>query len=508
MSPVAGRAKTPGRRPSKAPRRAVAAAVFGASLPVFMVSLNNLLVTNALPEIEKQLLMSITGLQWVINAYILAFAGLLLTGSALGDRFGRRKVFLAGIALFAVGSALCGMVRSGEVLIAARTLQGAGAAAIQPLSLTLVVGAVPAAKRSVAIGLWGGVNGLGVALGPLVGGLITAHAPWQWIFWVNIPVAAAAVPFVLRGVRETHGEDSGLDLPGMVMVIGAVTLAVWGIVQVGTAGWSSPSVLVPLAAAVVLTTAFVSWERRARSPLLPLHFYRQRAFVMSNLVSLAFYFGVFGSIFFLSQYFQDSLGYSALGAGVRTLPWSAMPMLVAPIAGAFTDRVGGNRLMAGGLALQGLGLAWVAAIAQVGLSYTRLVPALVLAGVGMGLVFAPTMAVVLGSVRPHDYSKASGANNTVREIGGALGVAALSTVYLAHFTVVRAFPFDAARAFVHGMVAALWVGVAVLLAAAVLSLFIPASPALADEDGESGMNALVPAESPGTEGRLAPASAD
>ncbi|ESZ99940.1 hypothetical protein CcI156_21630 [Frankia sp. CcI156] len=329
-------------------------------------------------------------------------------------------------------------------------------------------------------------------------------------------MAVGAVPFVLRGVRESHGEDSGLDLPGMALVIGAVTLAVWGIVQVGTAGWASPSVLVPLAAAVVLTTAAVSWERRARSPLLPLHFYRQPAFVLSNLVSLAFYFGVFGSIFFLSQYFQDSLGYSALGAGVRTLPWSAMPMLVAPITGACIDRVGGNRLMASGLALQGLGLAWVAAIAQVGLSYARLVPALVLAGVGMGLVFAPTMAVVLGSVRPHEYGKASGANNTVREIGGALGIAALSTVYLAHFTVVRAFPFDAARAFVHGMVAALWVGVAVLLAAAVLSLFIPASRVLADQDGETGLGALVqaaagppiPAEPPGAEGRLAPASAD
>lgn len=487
MSPAAKPAGT------GAARRRTAAAIFGASVPVFMVSLNNLLVTNALPEIEKQLLMPITGLQWVINAYILAFAGLLLTSAALGDRFGRRRVFLAGIVLFALGSALCGMSRSGSVLITARALQGAGAAAIQPLSLTLVVNAVPERKRSAAIGLWGGVNGLGVALGPLVGGLITENAAWQWIFWVNIPVAAAAVPFLLRGVQETRGEDGGLDLAGMLLVGGAVAAAVWGIVQVGTAGWSSPSVLVPLAAAVLLTAVFVSWERRARSPLLPLHFYREPTFVLSNIVSLAFYFGVFGSIFFLSQYFQDSLGYSALGAGARTLPWSAMPMVVAPLAGAVSDRVGGKRLMAAGLALQGLGLAWIAAIAQVGLSYARLVPALVLAGVGMGLVFAPTMAVVLASVRPHEYGKASGANNTIREIGGALGIAALSTVYLANFAVVRAFPFDAARAFVHGMVAALWVGTAVVLGAAVLSLFIPGSRPLGSEDGESGLAVLTQA---------------
>ena len=455
--------------------RGPTAALVGASLPVFMVSLNNLLVTNALPEIEKNLLMPVTGLQWVINAYILAFAGLLLTSSALGDRFGRRRVFMAGIVVFAAGSALCGVATSGSVLIAARALQGAGAAAIQPLSLTLVVNAVPDRRRSVAIGLWGGINGLGVALGPLVGGVITENLSWQWIFWVNVPVAAVAVPFVLRSVRETRGGDGGLDVAGMLMVGGAVTAAVFGIVQVGSEGWGSGAVLVPLAAAVVLTAAFVAWERRVRTPLLPLSFYRRPAFVLSNIVSLAFYFGVFGSIFFLSQYFQDSLGYSPLAAGIRTLPWSAMPMLVAPIAGAVTDRLGGNRLMAIGLALQGLGLAWIAAVSEVGISYARLVPALALSGIGMGLVFAPTMAVVLGSVRPNEHGKASGANNTIREIGGALGVAALSTVYLANFISPRVFPFDAALAFVHGMRAALWVGTTVVEAAALLSLFIPAT---------------------------------
>jgi nitrate/nitrite transporter NarK len=249
---------------------------------------------------------------------------------------------------------------------------------------------------------------------------------------------------------------------------------VWGIVGVGSSGWSSPVVLLPLAAAVVLGLAFVAWERRAAAPLLPLHFYREPTFVLSNVVSLAMYFGVLGSIFFLTQYMQDSLGYSPLEAGLRTLPWTAMPMLVAPVAGVFVDRIGGSRLMAVGLALQGIGLAWIASIASVDLPYSRFVAPLAVSGVGMGLVFAPTMAVVLSSVRPHEHGKASGANNTVREIGGALGIAVLTTVFQAGFGVVRTFPFDSARAFVHSMSSAIWVGVAVVEAAAVLSLFIPA----------------------------------
>jgi EmrB/QacA subfamily drug resistance transporter len=449
-------------------------AIAGASLPMFMVSLNNLVVTNALPDIAKSLTISVTGLQWVVNAYILTFAGLLLTGSALGDRYGRRRVFLAGILLFSLGSIGCALATSGDMLIAARVLQGAGAAAVQPISLTLVVGAVPATKRSAAVGLWGGVNGLGVALGPLVGGAVTQGLAWQWIFWVNIPVALIAIPLILKSVPEAKGSDGDLDLRGMVLVAGTVISVVWGIVRVGSAGWTSPSVLLPLAAAVGLGAAFVGWERRTPKPLLPLRFYREPAFVLSNLVSLAMYFGVFGSIFFLTQYMQDSLGFSPFEAGLRTLPWTAMPMIVAPAAGLLIDRIGGSRLMAAGLALQGIGLAWIASIATVDLSYSRLVPALAVSGIGMGLVFAPTMAVVLAAVRPHEHGKASGANNTVREIGGALGIAVLTTVFQSHFGIVRSFPFDSARAFVHSMSSAIWVGVAVVEAAAVMALFIPA----------------------------------
>ena len=462
--------------------RKAAAAIAAASLPMFMVSLNNLVVTNALPEIAKHLTISIADLQWVVNSYILAFAGLLLTASALGDRYGRRRVFLTGILLFSLGSVACALATTGSALIAARVLQGIGAAAIQPLSLTLVVGAVPAARRSAAIGLWGAVNGLGVALGPLVGGAVTEGLAWQWIFWINLPVAVIAVPLTWRAISESKGADRSLDLRGMVLVAAAVTLAVWGIVEAGTAGWGSAAVVTPLAAATALVGVFVWWERRAPAPLLPLGFYRSRAFSLSNVVSLAMFFGVFGSIFFLAQYMQGALGYGPLEAGLRTLPWTAMPMIVAPIAGALIDRVGGARLMAIGLALQGLGLAWITSIATVGLSYPRLVPALAVAGVGMGLVFAPTMAVVLASVRPHEHGKASGANNTVREVGGALGVAVLTAVFQSNFVVVQRFPFDSAAAFVDAMKVAIWVGVAVVEVAAVLALFIPPPRAVPAEE--------------------------
>ncbi|WP_199191214.1 MFS transporter [Amycolatopsis sp. CA-126428] len=452
--------------------------IIASSVPMFLVSLNNLVVTNALPAIGTSLGISrVTDLQWVVNGYILAFAGLLLTGAALGDRYGRRAVFAGALVVFAVGSAGCALAPDAGLLVAARAVQGMGAAAVQPLSLTLVAGAVPAAKRSVAIGLWGGVNGLGVALGPLVGGAITEGLAWQWVFWINVPIALAAIPLVRAVLPESRGRDRGLDLPGMLLATAAVTAAVVGIVRASANGWSSPFILGCFAAAVVLGVVFIRWERRAPAPLLPLRFYRVRAFVLSNVVSLAMFFGVFGSIFLLVQYYQGPLGYSPLASGLRTLPWTAMPMLVAPIAGAIVERVGGSRLMALGLLMQGAALVWIAAIARIDLPYGELVPPLVIAGVGMGLVFAPTMTVVLSSVREEEYGKASGANNTIREVGGALGVAVLSTVLsgvLGRSKILS--PVDLARAFTGGMSTAMWIGSAVVIAGGLLALAIPRHP--------------------------------
>ncbi|MEJ2855606.1 MULTISPECIES: MFS transporter [unclassified Saccharothrix] len=448
-------------------------AILASSLPMFVVALNNLVVTNALPQIEEDFGADQTTLQWVVNAYVLAFAGMLLTGAALGDRYGRKLMFLVGIGIFSLGSVACALAYSSETLIAARVVQGIGAAAILPLSLTILAAAVSEKMRSAAIGIWSGINGLGVALGPLVGGAVTEGLDWKWIFWVNLPVGVVAVPLVLWAIAETRGADRGLDIPGVVLVTGLITSLVWGIVRAGDDGWTSTPILTAFGIALVLLIAFVLWERKAKSPLLPLRFYRIPNFVLSNVVSLAMYFGVFGSIFFLAQYLQGPLGFSPLEAGVRTLPWTAMPMIVAPLAGLITDKVGGGRLMALGLALQGVGLGWIASIATTTTPYGDMVPAMVIAGIGMGLVFAPTTAVVLGSVQPHEHGKASGANNTVREIGGALGIAVLTTVFTDYFNEIEIRkPADAAEAFVHGMVPAIWVGVVFVGVGALAGLFI------------------------------------
>jgi EmrB/QacA subfamily drug resistance transporter len=426
-----------------------------------------------LPQIAKSFSANETDLQWVINAYVLAFAGLLLTGAALGDRYGRKLMFVVGIVIFTLASVACALSQSTEALIAARVAQGVGAAAILPLSLTILSDAVPEKMRSASIGIWSGINGLGIALGPLVGGAVTEGVSWKWIFWLNVPVAVVAIPLVLWAIRESRGRDRGLDIAGMVLVTGAVIAAVWGIVRAGDDGWSSRPIVTAFTATFVLLVLFVLWERRAANPLLPLRFYRIPSFVLSNIVSLAMYFGVFGSIFFLAQYLQGPLGFSPLSAGLRTLPWTAMPMLVAPLAGLVTDRVGGGKLMAAGLALQGVALSWIALIAAPDIEYTRLVPAMVIGGIGMGLVFAPTTAVVLGSVRRHEAGKASGANNTVREVGGALGVAVLTTVFTHYFKQVRIrSAADAGHAFVHGMQPAIWVGVLVVGVGAIAGLFI------------------------------------
>ncbi|MGW4897631.1 MFS transporter [Kitasatospora sp. NPDC004240] len=441
--------------------------VLACSVPMFMVALDNLVVSTALRTLAVDLGASTTDLQWFVNAYVLSFACLLLTGAALGDRFGRRRVFVLGIVVFTVASVGCGLADSTGGLILARTVQGFGAAAVMPLSLTLLAAAVPERKRSLALGLWSAISGLAVAFGPVVGGAVVDGLAWQWIFWVNVPVGVIAVPLVLRVLDESRIDRTRLDLPGMLLATGGLVALVWGIVNGESDGWASGRVLAVFAAAVVLLTAFVLWERRAPSPLLPLSVYRIRAFVLTNITSAAMYFGVFGAIFLLSQYLQVAPVRTPLHAGVLTLAWTLMPMVIAPVAGALTDRVGGGRLIALGLFLQAVALAWIDLVATTDTPYGRMVGAMVLGGAGMGLAFAPTAAVVLGSVRPEFQGKASGANTTVREIGGALGIAVLGTVF-ADYGDDRS-----AQGFVDGLQPAVWVGAAVVLLGALCALAIP-----------------------------------
>jgi EmrB/QacA subfamily drug resistance transporter len=437
------------------------------STALFMVVLDNLVVTNALPAIRTDLGATIQQLEWTVNAYTLSYAVLLLTGAALGDRFGRRRMFSLGLGLFTLASAAAAVAPSTSALIAARAVQGVGAAVVTPLTLTLLSEAVPSEKRGMAIGAWSGISGLAVALGPVVGGAVVTGISWHWIFWLNVPIGAIAVPLAMIRLTESRGEVRSLDFPGLGLASAALLGVVYGVVHAASAGWTDVTVLAPIAAGAILLAAFVGWEVRAPAPMLPMGFFRSRAFSATNGVSLAMYFGTFGSVFLLAQFFQVAQHYSAFQSGLRILPWTVMPIFIAPLAGALSDRIGGRPLMAAGLALQGGGLAWLASVSGPTVAYIHLVPAFVMAGAGMALVFAPAANTVLGAVRPTQAGQASGATNAIRELGGVLGVSVLATVFSGHGGYLS--PQD----YVDGLVPAVWVGAAVLFAGALVALRVP-----------------------------------
>jgi len=437
------------------------------SVAVFMVSLDNLVVTTALPVIKHDLGASLQGLEWTVNAYTLTFAVLLLTGAALGDRFGRKRMFLTGLAIFTAGSAAAALAPSIGWLIAARASQGVGGAIVTPLTLTILSAAVPPARRGLALGIWGGVSGLAVALGPVVGGAVVDGLSWQWIFWLNVPIGIALLPVALLRLTESKGPNRSLDLPGVGLASAGLLGIVWGLVRGNEHGWTSLGVAGPIAAGVVLVGAFVAWELRAREPMVPMRFFRKRAFSAANVTSLLMSFGMFGSIFLLAQYFQIVQGYSPLESGLRTLPWTAMPIFVAPIAGILSDRIGARPLLVAGMALMAAGLGWIAVVASPTVAYVEMIPALVMAGVGMSLYFAPVANLVLSTVRRKEEGKASGVNNTVREVGGVFGVAVLASVFSA------VGGYASPQLFVSGMTAALWVGAAAVAVAGIAAVAIP-----------------------------------
>ncbi|WP_055590280.1 DHA2 family efflux MFS transporter permease subunit [Peterkaempfera griseoplana] len=449
------------------------------SLAGFMAALDNLVVTTALPAIRKDLGGGLSDLEWTVSAYTLTFAVLLMTGAALGDRFGRRRMFLTGIAVFTAGSAAAALAPGMGELIAARAAQGVGAAILMPLTLTLLTAAVPAERRGLAFGIWGAVNGLAVATGPLIGGTVVQHISWQWIFWLNVPVGLALLPFARLRLAESRGAGSRLDIPGTVLASAGLFGIVYALVRGNTDGWTSAWVLTGLTAGAALLAAFVGWELRTRTPMLPMRLFRSRAFSAVNAASLLMFLGMFGSIFLLSQFLQGVGGYSPMQAGVRMLPWTGMPMLVAPIAGILSDRIGGRPVVALGLVLQAAGLAMFALILSPDVSYAAQVPALIVCGVGMALFFAPTANLVMASVATHEQGIASGANNALRELGGALGVAVLSAVFSARGG------YTSGQSFTDGLVPALWTGSAAIALAAVAALLIPRRRTAAPAEAES-----------------------
>jgi EmrB/QacA subfamily drug resistance transporter len=437
------------------------------SVALFMVTLDNLVVTTALPSIRVDFGATLASLGWTVNAYTLAFAVLLLPAAAVGDRLGRRRVFSFGLSAFTLSSIAAALAPSAGALIAARAFQGASAAAVMPLSLTLLSEAFPAGRRGLALGIWSGVSGLGVALGPLAGGAVVEGISWHWIFWLNVPIGLVLVPLAIARLTESHGPGRRLDLRGLVLAAGGLFGLVFGIVKAQDLGWTSTTVLASGVAGLLLLTAFAAWELRAPEPMLPMRFFRSRGFTATSGVTVAMFFGTFGSIFLLAQFFQTVQGYSPLEAGLRTLPWTGVTILVAPIAGILSDRIGSRPLMTAGLTLQAGAMALLALVSTPDVPYAQLVGPFAMAGAGMALVFAPAANAVLSSVRPREAGQASGATNTFREIGGALGVSVLSTVF------AGAGSYASPQAFTDGMTQAVWVGAAVLAAGAVCALFVP-----------------------------------
>jgi EmrB/QacA subfamily drug resistance transporter len=440
------------------------------SAALFMTQLDNLVVTTALPAIRTSLNASLSSLEWTVNAYTLTFAVLLLTGAALGERYGRRRMFVLGLALFTTASAAAALAPSTSWLIAARSLQGAGAAIVTPLTLTLLSAAVPVERRGMALGIWGAVAGLAIATGPLVGGVVVQGASWQTIFWLNVPIGILLVPVARRVLSESRGAPARLDTVGVVLASSGLFGVVLGVVRGNSLGWTSPVVLGSIAAGLGLVAAFVAWELRTPAPMLPMRLFRSRGFSATNAASSLMFFGMFGSVFLLAQFLQTVQHYSPVQAGLRILPWTAMPVLIAPVAGIVSDRIGGRPVVALGLALQAVGLAWVAAVTSPDVAYSALVPAFVISGVGMSLFFAPVANLVLATVRRDEEGIASGATNALRELGGVFGVAVLASVFASRGGYVSG------QAFVDGLRPAVLVGAIAVGLAAVTVLAVPRRP--------------------------------
>jgi EmrB/QacA subfamily drug resistance transporter len=464
-------------------------ALAATGIPMFMATLDNLVMTNALPTISTDLGASVEELQWFVNAFTLTFASLILFAVALGDRIGRRTMFLAGIVIFTVASVLAALSTDPTQLILARALQGLGAAGIMPLSLSLLAGSVEKRLRPVAIGIWGGIAGLGVAAGPLIGGAVVEGWSWQAIFWINVPVGILVLPLVLFVLPNTRGDRVRLDVAGVLLAGLGVLGLVYGIVRGNDAGWDSFEVVGSLVAGAVLVAAFLVWETRTAAPLLPLRLFRDRSFSIANVVGFGFSFGMFGAVFILIQFLQVVQGASPLEAAIQTTPWTMAPMVVAPLAGIFSARIGTRALIIAGLLFQGAGLTWLAFTMSAEVEYLTLLPAFISAGIGMGLVFAPSSTAVLTNMREADSAKASGTNSTLREIGIALGIAVLTAVF------TGAGGELTPDAYVDAAIPAVAVGAAVILATAAVAFLLPAGRGTrrVDADAVEGERELVAA---------------
>jgi len=402
------------------------------STAFFMVVLDSVVVITALPRMQRDLHAGLASLQWTLTAYNIAFAAGIITAAAAGDRFGRRRVFNVGLTLFTAASAACALAPDASELIAARIVQGLGAAIILPLSLTILTTAFPAERRGMIVGIYGGLAGLAVALGPIVGGAVIQGIDWHWIFWINVPIGAAALLLAMRLLPDSYGAQERLDPVGVTLVTGGVVAVVWALVRANQAGWASAEIVSCLVGGAVLLVAFVAWEQHVSQPMLPLRLFRSRAFAAGNATTFLMTGAIFAAGFLVTQEFQLARGYTPVSAGVRLLPFFATPMLISPIAGAVSDRIGRRPVMATGLFMLTAGLAWAAIRGSLSTNWVELDISLLIAGVGVSMALPTVPTAVLNAVAPPELGKASGINYMMQRLGPAVAIAVASAVFAAY----------------------------------------------------------------------------
>ena len=402
------------------------------STAYFMVVIDAVVVITALPRMQRDLQVSLSSLQWTLNAYGIAFAAGIITAAALGDRFGRRRIFTLGLALFTIASAACALAPNASELIAARTVQGLGGAIVLPLSLTILTTAFPPERRAMIIGVYGGLAGLAVASGPLIGGAITEGIDWHWIFWINVPIGVVALALCLRLLPESYGAPERLDLVGVALVTGGVVALVWALVRANQSGWASAEIVTTLAAGTLLLLLFVAWELRAPQPMIPLRLFRNQTFAAGNATTFLMSGAIFAGAYFVTHEFQFARGYSPVSTGLRLLPFFATPMLISPLAGAIADRVGLRPVMVLGLTLQAAGFTWVWLRGGLGTSWVELTFALLVAGIGISMALPTVPTAVLGAVQPHELGKASGINYMMQRLGAVFAIAIGTSVFAAY----------------------------------------------------------------------------
>ena len=439
---------------------------------LFMIMLDNTIVNVALPAIEHSLHMSISSLEWIVTAYALTFAALLITGGKLGDMFGRRKMFIVGLVVFTLASLACGLAPSAGFLIGSRAVQGIGAALMNPATLSIITATFPPKERGQAIGIWAGVSALALAIGPLLGGLIVDNINWHWIFYVNVPVGVVGIVvsyFFIRESRDTSHEQS-IDLPGLVTSGGALLALSYALIEGNNHGWTSPEILGLFAGAAVLLATFILLELRQRLPMLDLSLFKIGSFVGANLVAMLVSLGMFGVFFYISLYVQNILGYSPTKAGAIFLPMTVLIILVAPIAGKLSDRVGSRWLMGAGMGILGVSLLLYQ---RIGLhtGFWSLLPQLLLGGVGMALTMSPMTSAAMGSVPIDKAGVGSGVLNSFRQVGGSLGIALMGAILLSYQHPTR-LKQVAAQQFVDGLHAALLVSAVIAFAAAAVAIVL------------------------------------